>query len=141
MGFREWNAVVVLVGQALIAGWLVLEVTGGLPAELTGAAMRLVWAIGALVLFNIAGIIAAVILVSIATRETLKDEKADERDRHINALAMRNAYVVASAGGGLTILALALGAPPVAAVYGLFAALMLSGTTEAVSQLVYYRTG
>ena len=42
---------------------------------------------------------------------------------------------------GLTILALALGAPAVPAIYGLFAALLLAGGTEAASQLIYYRLG
>ena len=37
--------------------------------------------------------------------------------------------------------ALAFGADPTFAVYALFAAPMLGGTTDAVSRLVYYRIG
>jgi hypothetical protein len=141
MSFRQWNAVVALASSVLGALWLAIELSRGFPSEIAPAAMRLVWMIGALVVLNIVGIIVAVIWVGIATREALRDEKADERDRHIGALAMRNAYCIASAGGALFILALALGVDPVIALHGLFAALLLAGATEAGSTLIYYRIG
>lgn len=141
MSFRELNAAIALVVSVIAAVWLAREIAGGLPEDLSAAAMRLVWAVGVLVVVNLVGIIVTVIAIGIATRTAVRDEKADERDRHINARAMRNAYVVASAGGALTILALALGVDPVLAVHGLFGALLLAGATEAASALLYYRIG
>ena len=41
----------------------------------------------------------------------------------------------------LTLLAVAFGIDPILAIYGLFAAPMLGGVTDAVSRLVYYRIG
>ncbi|MGV3650778.1 MAG: hypothetical protein ACO1OK_05095, partial [Devosia sp.] len=80
MGFREWNAVVALVSTLAGLIWLAFTLQAGPPAELAPAAMQMVIAIGVLVGVNIVGIIAAVIGVGIATREKLRDEKADERD-------------------------------------------------------------
>ena len=143
MSFKEWTAVGQLIGQVLIVGWLVLDAMGGGVAGLgiTDIAVRLCWAIVAMIGLNIALTILAVIVGSIVAGEELKDEKADERDISINARSGRNSGYVTSSAAGLSLLALALGADPILAVYALFAAPMLGGTTESISLLVYYRIG
>jgi len=138
--FREWNALILLTGQALVSGWLAQDAMGreGSLAEISST---LLWAIGLMVAFNVAGIVIVTVIVSLARREALKDEKADERDRAVIARSMRNAYFVLSIGGAGTLVLLALGATPVVAAYSLFAALMSAGATDSISTLVYYRTG
>jgi formate/nitrite transporter FocA (FNT family) len=101
----------------------------------------LLWAIAAMVVFNIVGTIVVTILVSIARREELKDEAADERDRAVQMRSMRNAYVALSIGAAGSLLLLALGFDPILAAYALFSALMLAGATDSASQLYYYRFG
>jgi hypothetical protein len=140
MSFKEWTAVVQIAGVILIGGWVVLDaIGGGATQPLQAVAMKLVWTIGAVILFNIVAIIIVSILVSIAQRAELKDEKADERDRLFATLSSRNGYVVTSIAAALALVAVAFGAEPVIAIYALFAAPMLGGATDAVSQLVYYR--
>lgn len=143
MSFKEWTAVGQLVVQVLVVGWLVLDVMGGGAAGLTitDVAVRLCWAIVAMIGLNIALTILSVIVGSIVAGEELKDEKADERDIRIDAFSGRNGGYVTSSVAGLSLLALALGVDPILAVYALFAAPMLGGTTDAVSRLVYYRIG
>ena len=143
MSFKEWTAVGQLVGQVIIVAWLVLDAMGGGAAGLTvtDVAVRLCWAIVAMIGLNIVLTIIAVIVGSIIAREELKDEKADERDISIDAHSGRNAGYVTSSAAALSLLALALGADPILAVYALFAAPMLGGATDSVSRLVYYRIG
>lgn len=143
MTFKEWTAVIQLAGLALIAAWLAFDIAGNPAAYATinAAAGRLVWAIVAVIAFNIVATIVVTILVSIARREELKDEKADERDRFVNARSSRNGYVVTSTGAALSLLALAFGADPVLGAFALFGAPMLGGTVDAISQLIYYRLG
>jgi hypothetical protein len=142
MSFKEWTAVVQVVGVILVGGWVALDAIGGGAAQpLAAVAMKLVWTIGAVILFNIVAIIIVAILVSIAQRAELKDEKADERDRWVATRSSRNGYVVTSIAAALALVAVAFGVEPVLAIYALFAAPMLGGATDAVSQLVYYRLG
>jgi hypothetical protein len=143
MTYKEWNAVIQVVSALVIGGWVVLDFAGGGAAGLgvVQVAQKLVWAIAAVIVFNIVAIIVVTILVSIARREEFKDEKDDERDRSVIDRSMRNGYVVTSIAGGLLLLALASGVDPVLAAYGIFAAPMLGGVTEALSRLVYYRVG
>ena len=118
MTFKEWTAVI-QVGTGVAVGiWLYRDADGLMPATIVIA-----------------------ILVSIARGEELKDERSDERDHSVNRRGMRNAYLVASIGGLGVLIYLALGGNPPGAAYGLFAALMLAGMTDAVSRLVYYRIG
>jgi formate/nitrite transporter FocA (FNT family) len=143
MTFKEWNAAIMLAGQALVTGWLVNDAMRVRALEPTVAQVSrtLLWAIAAMVVFNIVGTIVVTILVSIARREELKDEAADERDRAVQMRSMRNAYVALSIGGAGSLLLLALGFDPILAAYALFAALMLAGATDSASQLYYYRFG
>lgn len=140
MSFKEWTAVVQVAGVILIGGWVVLDALGGGWVQpLAAVAMKLLWTIGAVIVFNIVAIIVVAILVSIAQRAELKDEKADERDRLVATRSGRNGYVVTSLGAAIALGAVAFGAEPVVAIYALFAAPMLGGATDAISQLVYYR--
>lgn len=142
MSFREWQSVISLAVSALVVAWLAFDLaSGGTGGSVAEVAMRLVWAIVAMILLNIVAAIAFVILVSIVQRQEWKDEKADERDRAVEARSMRNAYFVASGGGALTLLALAFGVAPSFGAYALFAALLAGGLTESISRLVYYRIG
>ena len=143
MTFKEWHAVIQLIGQVLIVGWLVLDGMGGGAAGLDfgGVAARLCWAILAMIGLTILLTIVTVIMVSVVQREELKDEAADERDRLVAALGGRNGGAVTSSVAALSLPALALGVEPILAVYALFAAPMLGGTTDAISRLIYYRVG
>jgi hypothetical protein len=143
MLFKQWEAVVQVIGVIGVAIWLVLDLGANGPgATIPEAAAKLVWAMVGLIVANIVGTILVAILVSVVRREEFKDEKADERDRFIGTKSNRNGYIVTSSVAGLSILALAFsGIDPVYAVYALFAAPVLGGVTDAVSQLVYYRIG
>jgi hypothetical protein len=143
MSQKEWEAIIQLVGLGLVVGWLVLDGLGGGFAETSFAAvaMRLVWAIAAMVAFNIIAMIITMIGIGIVTRVEPRDEKPDERDVAIGAKALRNAGGVTASLAGLSLVVLAFGATPIFAVYALFAAPVLGGATDAVSRLVYYRIG
>ena len=142
MTYKEWTAAVQLTGAVLIAAWAAFNVLGDEARTVAGAAMALVWAIGVVIVYNIVAMILVTIAVSIANGgQELKDERADERDKAVAARSMRNAYVVVSVGGALTLALLAFGFPPVTGIHVLFATLMLGGATDALSRLVYYRLG
>jgi uncharacterized membrane protein len=144
MSFKELTAWVQIIGAIIIGGWLINDaLSGGFESTmpLSAIAMKLLWAIGAVIVFNIVGIIIAAILVSIARGEEIKDEKADERDRSISDQSNRNGYVVTSVVAALALGAVAFGAEPTIAVAALFIAPMLGGVVSAGSQLVYYRVG
>jgi hypothetical protein len=141
MSYKEWTAVVQLVGGALALLWLAWDLLGGgfQQTDPAAVALKLVWVIVAIIGFNIVGMIVVAILVGIVKREELKDEKADERDRAINARSSRNGYVITSSLAALALLAVAFGTDPVLAVYALFFAPLAGGLTAALSELVYYR--
>lgn len=143
MTFKEWHAAVMLAGAAVMSGWVAVEVVqpGALERSVAEISTRLIWVIGYAVAFNIVAMIVVAILVGIVRREELRDEPADERDRLVDARAMRNGYLALSVAGAGCLLALALGLEPGLGAYALFAALMASGAVHAASQLVYYRLG
>jgi predicted tellurium resistance membrane protein TerC len=124
MSYKEWTAVVQLVGGALAVLWLAWDLLGGgfQQTDPAAVALKLVW-----------------VIVGIVKREELKDEKADERDRAINARSSRNGYVITSSLAALALLAVAFGTDPVLAIYALFSAPLAGGLTAALSELVYYR--
>lgn len=142
MSYKEWTATVQVVGVAIMAIWLAMDISaGGAGLGMAAQAMKLIWAIGAAIVFNIVAIIVVTILVSIARREQLKDEQEDERDRAVTGKSYRNAYVVMSVLCALSLVALAFGADPSLALYALFVAAFLGGATDALSRLIYYRIG
>jgi formate/nitrite transporter FocA (FNT family) len=143
MTFKEWSAMSMLAGQALVTAWLVDDAmrAGALGRSVAQVSRTLMWATAAMVAFNIVATIVVAILVSIVRREELKDEAADERDRAVQTRSMRNAYIALSTGAACSLLLLALGLDPVVAAYALFTALMLAGATDSASQLYYYRFG
>lgn len=143
MSFKEWTAIVQLVGGVLIAAWLTTEALGpglgdGTPG---GLAIRLLWALAAIIGFNVIGVIGVTILVTMARGEQLKDEPADERDETIDTRSSRIGYAVTSALAAATLVPLAMGADPSLAIIMLFAAPLAGGLAHALAQLVYYRIG
>jgi uncharacterized membrane protein len=141
MTFKEMNAGVMLLSVLAISGWVAMQGIGDPAATVSAVAARLGWAILASMVFNMAAVIVFSILVGIAQGQELKDERADERDHAVNARAMRNAYVVASASGAVAIVLWALGVPVTLGIYALFGGLMLAGATDAASRLYFYRVG
>ncbi|WP_156460351.1 hypothetical protein [Devosia sp. Root635] len=140
MTFKEMNAGVMLLSAVVISAWVLMGALGDPGATVPEVASRLGWAIVASVVFNMVAMIVFTILVSIVQGQELKDERADERDHAVGARAMRNAYIVASAGGAAAIFLWAFGLDFALGIYVLFGALMLAGATDAVSRLYYYRT-
>ena len=141
MTFKEMNAAVMLLGAVVISAWVLKDAIGDPTLTLSAVAARLCWAILASIVFNIVAIIVFTILISIAQGREFKDELADERDRLVGAKAMRNAYVVASLAGLAALIVWALGYEVTTGVYVLYGGLMLAGSVDAASQLVYYRIG
>lgn len=141
MTFRERTAIVMLIGSLLVMAWLVMDFTGNGATDLAALATRLLWTVGFAIVFNIVGIIALNILVGIVQGGRLDDDREDERDRAVDLKSMRNGYWVSSASVLGCLLLLALGQPPVVAIYALFGGALLAGLVYAASQLVYYRIG
>lgn len=141
MTYKELNAAVMILTGAATAAWVLWLGRTDPVTDLDSVAWRLLYAIGFNIIINIVVMIAATIVVSIAQREELRDERADERDRAIANKAMRNAYFAVSVGGLTVIIMLAMGFGPVAAVYSLFAVLVVGGLIDPISRLVYYRIG
>ncbi|MBL8597913.1 MAG: hypothetical protein JNL14_09275 [Devosia sp.] len=141
MTHKELEAWVMVLSAVVISGWVWWDATrNGVPADVSGAAWKMVWAIGYSILFNIIAMIVGHILFGIFTggRE-LADEKADERDRLINGRAMRNGYFVLSIGVLGVLVWQGLGLSAELGPYALFGISMLAGGIYALSQLVYYR--
>ena len=141
MTFKEMNAGVMLLSAVVISAWVLMGALGDPGASVPEVATRLGWAMVASVVFNIVAMIVFAILVSIVQGQELKDERADERDHAVSARAMRNGYVVASAGGAVAIFLWAFGFDFAVGIYVLFGGLMLAGATDAASRLYYYRVG
>ena len=143
MSFKQWNAVLMLASQVLIAGWLIYDaiVAPSVDAPVAAVAAKLLWAGLVMIVINIAAAIGTAIVGSIVTRKEFKDERADERDKAVYAKSMRNAYFVSSVGGLAALLLLAFGYDPAVAVYAVFTGGMLAGAAGSISQLVYYRIG
>ena len=141
MTSKELMAWVQLLGVAGVGGWLAWDALNGGAAGSTAAiAVKLLWAVGAMIGFNILGAIIGTILVSIAQREELKDEPADERDHLVSAKSLRNSAIATSILAALALIPLALGVDATFAVYALFVAPVVGGTINAASELYYYRT-
>ena len=141
MTYKELTALVMILSGVGIATWVAWQAMTAPAPDVVSVAWRLLYAIGFTILINIALMIIATIVVSIAQRQELMDERADERDRAINDRSMRNSYFALSFGGLGVIVALALGQDPVFTAYALFAVLMIGGLVDPVSRLVYYRIG
>jgi hypothetical protein len=141
MTYKELNAGVMILCGAGVAAWVAWQAATVPAPDLESVAWRLLYAIGLNIIINIVLMILATIVVSIAQREELKDEGADERDRAIADKSLRNGYFALSIGGLAVIVTLAMGQGPIVAAYALFAALMIGGLIDPVSRLVYYRVG
>ena len=138
---KELEALVMVLSTVVISGWVWWDATtNGMPADVSGAAWKMVWAVGYSILFNIIAVILGHILFAIFTGgRNITDEKTDERDRLINGKAMRNGYFVLSIGVLGVLIWQALGLPATLGPYALFGISMLAGGTFALSQLIYYR--
>ncbi|MGK2229022.1 MAG: hypothetical protein ACI9GK_002866 [Devosia sp.] len=143
MSYKEMMAGVQLAGVALVVGWLGWDAANGglVDASAASVAVKMLWAVGGLVVFNIVGAILATIVISIIQRSEFKDEPSDERDASISARSQRNSGFATSIAAALLLIPLAMGADVTLAVYGLFFAPLLGGTVNAISELVYYRIG
>lgn len=142
MTYKEWNAAVMVASALAISGWVVYGIAdGGFAADPIEAARRMLWAVGYVIAFNVVAMILISIAVGIAQREALADEAEDERDRAVNARAMRNGYMTLSIGVLLVLIAQAVGIDAALVPYALFGVSMLAGGIFAASQLVYYRIG
>ncbi|QYO75422.1 hypothetical protein [Devosia salina] len=141
MTSKEMMAWVQLLGVAGVGGWLALDaLNGGATGSTAEIATKLLWAVGAMIGFNIVGAIIGTILVSIAQGAELKDEPADERDHLVSAKSQRNSAIATSILAALALIPLALGAGGNLAVYALFVAPVIGGTINAASELYFYRT-
>ena len=142
MTFKEMMAGVQIVGVVAVGGWLAWDVAGGgaLGADAAAIAVKLLWAVGAMIAFNIVGTIIATIVISIIQRSELRDEPSDERDDAISAKSQRNSAIATSILAALALIPLAMGADVNLAVYALFVAPVVGGTINAMSELYYYRT-
>lgn len=140
MNGKELTAWIQIIGGIAVLAWLAFKVAGegfGTPATL---ATTLLWAIGAMIVINIVGIIVAAILVSIVRREELRDEPADERDDAHDARASRIGYAASGIVAAGALIPVALGADPVWAVAALFLAPLAGGLVHAVTLIALYRT-
>ena len=138
---KELEAWVMVLSAIVISAWVWWDAAGGgLPADVSGAAWKMVWAVGYSILFNIIAVIVGHIVFAIFTggRE-ISDERTDERDRLVANRSMRNGYFVLSIGVAGVLVWQALGLPAALGPYALFGISMLAGGTFAASQIVYYR--
>ena len=142
MTFKEMMAGVQIVGVVLVGFWLAWDAVNGGAAGASAAdiAVKLLWAVGGLIVFNIIGTIVGTILISIVQREELKDEPSDERDLAIEARSLRNGGIATSIAAAVSLVPLAMGVGGNFAVYALFIAPVIGGAVNAVYQLYYYRT-
>jgi hypothetical protein len=138
---KELEAWVMVLSAIVISGWVAWDATrNGVPADVSGAAWKMVWAIGYTIVFNIIAVIVGHIVFAIFTGgKEIPDEKTDERDRLINSKGMRNGYFVLSIGVLGLLIWQGLGLPPELGPYALFGVSMLAGAVYAASQVLYYR--
>ena len=140
MSVKEISAAASVLGAVVISLWVWWDAANaGVPAEMSGVAWKMLWAIGYVIVFNIIAVIIGTILVSIAQREEVKDERADERDRLIGGRAMTAGYMVMSIGVLGVLIWTATGLAPNLVPYALFGVSMLAGAAHGVFQLVFYR--
>jgi predicted membrane protein len=140
MSTKQIEAVVMVLSAIVIAAWVMMDVQGtGLAPNAAAAASDMLWAIGAVIVFNIVAMIVGVILVSIAQREEVKDERADERDQLINGKSNSVAYLLLSLGVLAVLIGQALGVADNLVPYLLFGVSLLAGVGSAIAKLVLYR--
>lgn len=140
MTFKEMMAGVQITGVIVIGAWLAWDAAnGGAAVSTVDVAIKLLWAVGAMILFNIVGTILATIVISIAQRAELKDEPADERDLAIEARSLKNGGIATSIAAALALVPVALGVDANFAIYALFIAPVIGGAVNALFQLYYYR--
>ncbi len=140
MGSREISAAVMVLGAVVISVWVAWDaMRGGVPAEASAAAWKMLWAIGYSILFNIVVVIIGVIAVSIARREEVKDERADERDRMIDGRANTLGYIMLSFGVLAVLIMQANGLAANFVPYWLFGIAMIAGGGSSLAKLVLYR--
>ena len=142
MTFKEMMAGVQIVGVIAVGGWLAWDAVNGgaVGASAADIAIKLLWAVGGLIVFNIIGAIVGTILISVVQREELKDEPSDERDLAIEARSLRNGGIATSIAAAVSLVPLAMGVGGNFAVYALFIAPVIGGAVNAAYQLYYYRT-
>ncbi|MGV8855412.1 MAG: hypothetical protein ACOH2L_12270 [Devosia sp.] len=141
MTYKEMNAAVMAINAVVVSAWVLLQALAAPALSVAEIAQLMCWAILASVVLNIVAVIVFTILLGIAQGRALKDERSDERDHAVGAKAMRNAYVVASVGGLISLIVLAMGHEVATGLYVLFGGLMLAGAIDGASRLVYYRVG
>jgi hypothetical protein len=141
MTYKEMNAAVMLINAVVVSVWLAVQALGAPVRSVAEVAQLMCWAIAISIVLNIVAVIVFTVLISIAQGDPLKHERSDERDHVVAAKAMRNAYIVASVGGLISLIVLAMGYEVAAGLYVLFGGLMLAGAIDGASRLVYYRVG
>ncbi|MGV8832009.1 MAG: hypothetical protein ACOH2N_08550 [Devosia sp.] len=141
MTYKEMNAAVMLINAVVVSVWLAVQAMGAPVRSVAEVAQLMCWAIAISIVLNIVAVIVFTVLISIAQGDPLKHERSDERDHVVAAKAMRNAYIVASVGGLISLIVLAMGYEVAAGLYVLFGGLMLAGAVDGASRLVYYRVG
>jgi hypothetical protein len=143
MTMKELTAGVQLTGVVLAVAWLALDYLALSPgtASVAGTAVKLIWVVAAMLVFNLVASVASITLVSVLQQQSIEDGPMDERDRAIEAKSLKNSAIITSSAAALALIPLAMGADPVFAVYALFIAPVLGGAANAVSQLIYYRIG
>ena len=140
---KELEAGVMVLSAIVISGWVWWDTaSNGVPAELSAAAWKMVWAVGYSIMFNvIAAIVGHIGYAVLNGGDNISDEKIDERDRLVASRSMRNGYFVLSIGVLGVLIWHGMGLPAEFGPYALFGISMLAGGTFALSQLVYYRIG
>ncbi len=147
MSYQEKQNIVNIFSGVLVAaiyGWIVYQKHIQGSFDLTEDFAK--WGVIFLIFIGISIVVRVVIQIifhiinAIATREE-DVPVADERDKIIRLMAIRNSYYAFSGGFIVSTVALALGMP----VYGIFIAFVAFGLIAEVidngSQLYYYRKG
>jgi hypothetical protein len=149
MSFEEKQAWVSGLVTLLVTGWYLRVVTvrlGGGPVEEVAYQGPLLAAVGAMIVLNVVGAIVMAIATAVGAEVTGSGsahdvDRTDERDALIEARGDRAAYYVA-ASLMIGVLALAmLERPHFWIATGVFAALVVAGTTSIAVKLVAYRRG
>lgn len=141
MTYKEMTAGVQLAGVIAVCAWLGWDALQGGSTGTSGEiAIKLLWAVGAMIVFNIVGSIIVTVVVSAVQRAQWRDEPADERDNAISAKSQRNNAFVTSVLAALALAPVAMGMDVRFALYALFLAPVAGGAINALSELYFYRT-
>jgi uncharacterized membrane protein YbjE (DUF340 family) len=140
MSTKEIEAVVTVLSAIVIGVWVWMGVAAkGFAPTASAAAWEMLWAIGYVIAFNIVAMIVGVIVVSIAQREEVKDQRADERDKLINGKSMAVAYFLLAIGVLGVLIWQAVGIDGNLIPYVLFAISMVAGVGSAIAKFTLYR--